>query len=199
MYYVSSSTFSGFYPTVERPKKLAKSGLVYLWSCSSPGRRRNSKYHAIHWRGPRSNYLDYNGIVVYLLLLHSSTGFGSMGKVSRNKPTFIYILTYLHVGSTLVQNDMKNVVEIIRKNKNKYVHFPQFNRRVSFTKLLRRCYIKISHVFVHPQFRSVIRNIENHCAILTLVVYYYRLINFICYITSTQVCRREQWHISNWI
>ena len=104
MYSVSSSTFSGFYPTVERPKKLAKSGLVYLWSCSSPGRRRNSKYHAIHWRGPRSNYLDYNGIVVYLLLLHSSTGFGSMGKVSRNKPTFIYIyiLTYLHVGSTLV-------------------------------------------------------------------------------------------------
>ena len=165
MYYVSSSTFSGFYPTVERPKKLAKSGLVYLWSCSSPGRRRNSKYHAIHWRGPRSNYLEYNGIVFFTPQL-ALVQWEKSREISQL--LYIYILTYLHVGSTLVQNDMKNVVEIIRKNKNKYVHFPQFNRRVSFTKFLHRCYIKMSpiyYVFFHPQLRSVIRNIENHFAI----------------------------------
>ena len=87
-------------------------------------------------------------------------------------------------------------LKLVEKIK-KYVHFPQFNWRVSFKKLLRMCYIKISpiyYVFFHPQFRSVIRNIENHCAILTLIAYYYRLINYVTLPDLLFACvsRREQ-------
>ena len=132
MYSVSSSTFSGFYPTVERPKKLAKSGLVYLWSCSSPGRRRNSKYHAIHWRGPRSNYLEYNGIVFFTPQL-ALVQWEKSREISQL--LYIYLLTCT-LGAHWFRMIWKMWLKLVEKIK-KYVHFPQFNWRVSFTKCTR--------------------------------------------------------------